>query len=67
MTHAIKFIQKTRKWSAGKNHKIVILTIPKWVREELDIKGGEVVEVIIRKVSPYVAGGDLDEKCTTRN
>lgn len=46
-----KYVTPVRRRSAGKNHYVLVLPIPAWIRDKMNLKPGEIVEVIIRKVS----------------
>jgi len=46
-----KYIAPVRKWSIGRGYYVLILSIPAWVRKELNLKPGDKVEVIIGKLS----------------
>jgi len=47
----IELTAPIRKWSVGRGYHVTVILIPAWVRKKLNLEPGEVVKIIIHKVS----------------
>ena len=56
--NTLKFTSPIRKWSLGRGYYALLIPIPSFIKEKMNLKPGEIVEVIIRKVRPE----DLEEE-----